>query len=340
MRFFFVAVLLAPALYGCSSAPSEPFARAMPDRTTTSIARWVAPARADLRKSWFSPELKRTKSAVLFVSDSGTADVYMYELPSLTLVGTITGFSQPQGECSDKKGDVWITDTNVQTIYEVAHHGQLENVIGDSTGYPVACAWDPSTGTLAVMNIFGSSGASGQVLVYPKGSGSPVSYTNSDQYYYNFGGYDGGNLFFDGRDENGNFMLSELPKGAKSAHTVNVTGGTIYFPGMVQWDAAAKALVVGDQSCGNVYSSCLYALKITKGTATIAGTTELQNTSGGEVCDLVQGVELNGQIAGSDNDFCGSLPSTTYLWPYPSGGAPTYYNSTTDETPIGATISQ
>jgi hypothetical protein len=281
------------------------------------------------------------KAPVLFVSDAGTADVYIYNLPALKVVGKITGFSQPQGECSDNHGDVWVTDAGAQTIYELTHHGQLENELSIAGGTPDACAWDPATGNLAVMSLFGTGSVSGAVLVYPHGSGSPTKYQNHGQFYYNLGGYDGdGNLFFDGRTAGGKFMLSELPKGASSARTVKITGGKIYFPGMVQWDSKTNRLIVGDQSCGNVYASCLYSIAISGTNGTIKGRTNLQNSRGGQVCDLVQGVEYNGEIAGSDFDFCGGTPSATYLWPYPAGGAPTASNNTIDSAPVGAAISE
>lgn len=333
--------LLFLATLGACSLPTAtaPVYTGAPSRALTSVARWARPLHRDLRKSWISPSLASVKSAVLFVSDSGSADVYIYDLQTLKKLAAITGFSQPQGECSDNKGNVWVTDTNVKTVYEISHHGKLENKLIISQGYPDGCAWDSTTGNLAVMLLFGESGASGAVLVYRKGSGSPTQYTNSKQYYYNFGSYHHGDLFFDGRDASGNFVLSELAKTAKTAKTIPISGGTIYFPGMVEWDSSANDLIVGDQACGNTYSTCLYAVDIAAKAGTITGTTSLQNYSGGQVCDLVQGVEVNAQIAGSDNNFCSSSPSTTYLWPYPAGGLPTVYNSKTDSTPVGAAIS-
>ncbi len=333
----FVSVL---ALGACGGAASTPATGAMPDRLATSVTRHPVAAHPDRRASWISPDLARGKSAVLFVSDSGTADVYIYSFPALKVIGTITGFTQPQGECSDTKGNVWVTDTSVQTIYELDHHGRLENELTDTQGYPVGCAWDATTGNLAVMNIFAAGSSSGGVIVYLDATRAPSLYQNSNQYFYNFGGYDtSGNLFFDGRDANGNFMLSELPKGAKSAHTVKLTGGTIYFPGMVQWVSTKHDLIVGDQSCGDVYTSCLYSVAIPKSGGVITGRINLKNSSGGQICDLVQGVKYNTMIAGSDFNFCGSEPSTTYQWPYPGGGAPGSHNSTTDSVPVGAAIS-
>jgi len=310
------------------------------DRSATSATRWAGASRIDRRRSWVSPDLARTHSTFLFVSDSGTADVYIYELPTLKVVATITGFSQPQGECADNKGDVWVTDTDAQTIYELSHHGQLENALTDSNGFPDGCAWDATTGNLAVMSLFGTGSASGAVLVYAKGSSGFREYWNPKQYYYYFGGYDAaGNLFFDGRDQSGNFILSEIAQGASSARTIPLTGGTVYFPGMVQWDREKKDLIVGDQSCGDSYVSCLYTVKVGAKSGTIEGSINLKSYKGSPICDLVQGVQFGKQVAGSDNDFCGYTPSTTYVWPYPAGGAPTHYNSATVSTPVGAAVS-
>jgi hypothetical protein len=280
----------------------------------------------------------KPKSPILFVTDAGTHEAYMFDVTTLALTGTITGFVQPQGECSDNKGNVWITDAQAQTTYEVSHEGRLENELS-ANGYPVSCAWDPTTGNLAVTDQIGASGGGGYVAIYKTGS-APISYSIPKVYYYNFVGYDAsGNLFVDGRTTRGVFALMEMPKGTAKIQIVKVKGGKIYYPGMVQWDASASDLIVGDQSCGNVYSSCLHTLTLSKASATISSTVKLQNSSGGTICDLVQGDVYDGQLFGSDYDFCGSLPSTTYVWSYPAGGAPTLSNAKTDTSPVGAVVS-
>jgi hypothetical protein len=319
------AVLAALALCGCSGNGLSPIAGASIDRVPHLVSPVVRSA---------------TKEPLLFVSDAATAEVYIYQLSTLKLLNSVTGFTDPQGECSDTKGDVWVTDPGAFETYELSHQGRLENTISGS-GYAVGCAWDPSSGNVAIMDVFSGSNEGGDVLVYPKGRGSPHDYTAAKQFYYNFGGYDAnGNLFFDGRSESGAFMLSELPKRAQKAITIAISGGTIYYPGMVQWDASSNELIVGDQSCGGVYTaSCLYAIQIANQKGTIESTIDLQNSSGGEVCDLVQGVIYKGELAGSDNNICGSSPSTTYVWPYPAGGAPSRSNSSTDSLPIGAAVS-
>jgi hypothetical protein len=319
-----VAVLVTLTLGACSGA--APFG--------------TPAAHATLHRSLIGPQ-PTAKGPLLFVSDVATAEVYIYQLPTLKVVGTVTGLTQPQGECSDQKGDVWVTDAGAGAVYELSHIGRLENTLA-AAEYPVGCAWDAKTGDIAVTHLFGISGSQGGVAIYPKGSGTPHSFQNPEQYYYNFAGYDTkGNLFFDGRAENGTFVLSELSKGAKKAFSINLRGGTIYYPGMVQWDPPTGELVAGDQSCGGSYTaSCLYEIKVSGKNGTIESTIELQNSSGGQVCDLIQGVIYNGQVAGSDHDICNSSASTTYVWPYPAGGAPTESNSSTDSAPFGAAVSQ
>lgn len=340
MRAYMIAPVAALALTGCGgvmngapTASSEAFLR------STSIAAHPGISHPDRSVSWMSDEAKAKSEQLLFVSDAGSDDVYIYKLPDLTLVGTITGFAQPQGECTGVDGAVWITDTNAQTIYEVSHQGRLENTLSDTNGYPVGCAWNPKTGKIAVTNLFATDGAQGGVLVN-QGSSSWLRYTNPNQYYYNFAGYDNaGNLFFDGRTASGAFILSELTTGAKSAVTVTISGAKLHFPGMVQWDSLNNELLVGDQECGNVNAACVYSLTISGSTATVAQTTKLANASGGKVCDLVQGVELNNEILGSDYEFCGYTASTTEGWTYPAGGKPSHENGNTDSVPVGAAIS-
>jgi hypothetical protein len=335
----FVVIAGLTACRGNSAAPAP--GSVAQGSGAASLARGPLVSRPDRGRTWIASELAKGKVPALFVSDAGSDDVYIYKLPSLKVLGKITGFSQPQGECSDSKGNVWIVDTGTKIIYELSHHGQLQNELSDKVGFPIACAWDPKTGNLAVMDIFGPSGVAGDVLVYPHGTGVPEIYTNPDQYYYNFGGYDAkGNLFFDGRDEGGSFMLSELPSRAQTAETITVSGGTIYFPGMVEWDAKRRRLVVGDQSCDNVYSSCAYTMAISAQQGTIKDRISLQNSDGGQICDMVQGTLYGSKIAGSDFNFCGSGSSATYLWPYPAGGRAVRENDGVNTTPVGAALSR
>src|SRR5580658_3591063 len=54
--------------------------------------------------------LDKKNSALIYVSDWDTNDVYVYDYPSGTSVGTITGNDEPYGMCVDAKGDVYVAN--------------------------------------------------------------------------------------------------------------------------------------------------------------------------------------------------------------------------------------
>ena len=298
----------------------------------TQAAMPAAPSAERANKSY--------SEAWVFVSDPGTDEVYIYSLPKLDLLEVDEGFTQPQGECSGNDGDVWVTGGSAKTIYKLSHSGEIIGHLSDTSGYPDGCAYDPKTGNLAVMNLLAPNSKSGALLIYPHASGPPKIYYNKDQFFYNFGGYDSsGDLFFDGRSAQGVFMLAELPANSAEAKTISVSGGTIYYPGMVQWDTASSRLIVGDQRCANEAASCVYQLSIDDGAGAIKVQTKLNTSTGGSVCDMIQGVLWNGRLIGSNFDFCGSEASATYVWPYPTGGQPTAHRSTSDSEPFGVAIS-
>lgn len=293
----------------------------------------------DRRKSWISPDVGRAPR-LLFISDIGTDDVYIFTMPAMTLKGTITGFNEPQGMCSDTSGNIWITNTNAEQILKYSRTGTLLATLTDSYGYPAGCAVDPATGNLAVTDIFGVSGA-GQILVFPGGSGTPAVLTNPDGYYYYFAGYGpGSSLWVSGRTfSSNNYILSSC--NASSCSTIPISGGTIYFPGAVQWDNAAGTWVAFDQVCGNTDAACSYPVS---GSGVLGSATTYLDYDGGPVCDMAQAViAANGYkyVAGGDYNFrTTTTASASYRWAYPAGGSPTNYNdSVVFSNPIGAAIS-
>ncbi len=296
------------------------------DRHNTITAIKAAKVHSDHHKSWVSPDAKR-KPRLYFASDSGTNDVYIYEMPGMTLEGTLTGWNEPQGECSDKSGNVWVTNTNNSQIVQLSRTGATLNTLTDPDGYPVGCAINPINGDLAVTDIFDFSEAGG-VLIYSGGTGTPTRISNPAQYEYFFDGYDpNGNLFVDGFSyPSFTFTISMLPAGSGTMTTVGFSGTVPLFPGMVQWYHAGNYLAVGDQD-----ASAVYHYSVSGSTLTYAGETSLTGAS-----DLVQGVIAANQqryLAGGD-----ASSGTANRWMWPAGGAPT--NSTSGlSLPIGAAIS-
>jgi hypothetical protein len=308
----------------------------------------------DHHKSWRSPELKTNVSGnQLWISDFALGDVDVFSLPSLTPMGTVTGFDGPQGMCSDTSGDVWVTSTYTYQVLEYNHSAVQTNALTvPNEGWPVGCAWDKSTGNLAVTIIENDHGnTAGEIWVYPGGTGTPTAYTDPDPNVFSYfsAGYDGkGNLYFDA--ENYEFALTtvgRLAKNANAASSIAIGGGTIYSGGAVQWipnggGAGHPFLMVGDTECSGTYlpeTSCVDYVTLSGAgrlTGTIAGTTNLDNSQGVAACYVGQAVRSGAKLYGADYESppiyssgeefesCTSQypASTPDTWTYPAGGLP------------------
>jgi hypothetical protein len=293
---------------------------------------------SDHHKSWVSPDMKKAHR-LLFISDIDTDDVYIFTMPAMKLRGTLTGFDGPQGMCSDRSGNIWVTNTKSAEIQQYSRTGKLLKTIDDPGYYPVGCAVNEKNGDLAVTNIRTTSGASGNVTVYSSGS-DPQMLANPDQTESYFPAYDAkGNLYVNGRGGSSNgIMISECPPGSSSCSTLTVSGVTLNVPGGLNWNKATGHLVVDDPKCNNVWGSCLYSMFISGSTATLTGTTPLHDVNGGG-CDVDQGV-----FAPKDRYFAGgciaqgSNPASVGRWKFPAGGNPTHSNASV-EYPVGAAIS-
>jgi hypothetical protein len=289
------------------------------------------------RKSWISPDAAKAPR-LFFAADSGEEEVNIYTMPGMSLKGQITGLDEPQGECSDSKGNVYVDNTGSTQVLEYSRTGTLLNTYTDSYGYPVGCSVDPATGNLAVSNIFGFSGA-GQVLVFSSPSAQPTVLSNPSQYYYYFVGYGpGSNLWVSGKDSSGLYRVSGCS--TTSCSTINLTGGTIYFPGNVQWDNVRSTWVLWDQLCNDSEAACSYPVSASGALGT---PTDYLTYAGGDVCDMVQGIiAANGKnyVAGGDYEYCGTASSTFDRWGYTGGGEPTNYATVgAYSIPDGAAIS-
>jgi hypothetical protein len=124
---------------------------------------------------------------LLYVSNAnGTVSVYRYW--QHTLVGVLTHFDDPLGECADPGGYVYIADYTAKKIDEYAHAGaKAIHTIDDSPYTPYGCSVAPTNGDLAVAN-YGQKNyryyGSGNLAVYPGGKGAPTLYApeNDDHF--------------------------------------------------------------------------------------------------------------------------------------------------------------
>ncbi|HEY1654834.1 MAG TPA: hypothetical protein VGF86_06970 [Candidatus Tumulicola sp.] len=228
----------ATALAGCSgtAAVSPP----APAIAVASGKTWMAHGAAK------QPNL-------LYVSNAAAGDVTVYTYADgggLLLVGTLTGFAKPRGMCTDKKGDVWITDSSTRRVYRYRHGGTkaVGMIREQAASPPYACAVDPTTGNVAVSNQFnGLYQPIGNVKVYAKSERTVTKYgVHHLQPYYV--AYDNkGNLFVDAElPFDRRVSLLELPKlGDRFVH-LKLSDGSLAAPGALAW--INPTLLVGDET--------------------------------------------------------------------------------------------
>lgn len=255
---------------------------------------------------------------LLYVSSSVLGSVYVFSYPQRKLVGALTGFNSPFGECVDSAGDVFIvayarSSSRSSVIYEYAHGGTAPiNTLSDPN-VAFGCAVNPKTGDLA------ASGAG--VAVYKRASGDPKIYYTSEFGFY-FCGYDNkGNLYLSA--ENGQTgeqsQLVRLARGGSSFEQISL-GTTIYTASLiwpsVQWDGKEMTISSAYPEGGHGPLS-VYQLRISGSTASVIGTTALRtrrNRYSGQL--WIQGKTIIGAgkiTSGYEN---------TLFWMYPGGGKP------------------
>lgn len=274
------------------------------------------------------PNVVRQK--LMYISDIGTNDVQVYTFPQGVQAGTLTGFNQPQGECLDGAGDVFITNTQASNVIEYTHAGTTPvATLNDAGEYPVACAINPRTGDLAVSNAFDTSFYGGSVSTYKKAAGKPTTYPNPlfwQSFFLSFD--DEGNIFVDGLG-NGSyftFELAELHKGSWTYTPVTINT-TINWPGGVIWTQANIA--VGDQEYAP-NEGAVYQIQNSGSGGTVIGTTDLLGA-----CDIAQFfIEKRTTLIGAD-----SCKANAAFYKYPAGGAHTRVVSSGLDQPVGVVVS-
>jgi hypothetical protein len=253
------------------------------------------------------PEARRQD--LLYISANVTGEIYIFSYPHGSLVGTITGLSNPSGLCADTSGNVWavtVTSAGAGTLLEYSHGGTspIASLAIPGTD-PFGCAVDPVTGNVAVT----SSGDS--VSVFANGSGIPATYTDSNFYHVFYCGYDDkGDLYTDGNSSSGAQLLA-LPKGASSLEDITVNA-TINYPGAIQWDG--KYMAVAELSSRVSGRVPIYGVRIEGSGGKVMGTTIL---TGKHFIGGFQGWIQNGTYIQPNKQS-----QMEGLWRYPNGGNP------------------
>jgi hypothetical protein len=253
---------------------------------------------------------------LLYVSTLGNEPVYIYTYPNGKMVGILNGPVGPRGMCVDRASDIFTPFVYIPGgIYEFAHGGGTPIAY---LGFPYdgenGCSVDPTTGNLAVVT---GGGYFGGLVIYrykPKrGFGFSRNYRLSSMSSSAFCGYDNrGDLFVDGKNAGGDFILVELPKGGTTFTTISVSQ-SLKAPGQVQWDG--KHLAIGDTG---VSPSVIYQFDISGSTATKAGSTTLKDSTMVEQFWIQRGKV----VAPDPKRSCGGTQTgCVAIYPYPAGGS-------------------
>lgn len=270
-----------------------------------------AEIRPDRAGSWMAPEAKGED--LLYASSSNIVTIYAY--PTDKVVGKLTGFGSAQGLCSDKNGNVWVTDSRSSQISEYPHAGTKPIAILSDQNEPVGCAVDPNSGNLAIANY------DDNVFIYPQASGTPTEYIDRDFYTMQFCIYDAsGNLYINGYRgthqgfepagmlwlSSGGTRLQRFKLEGRRHHGVPSSGG-------LQWDG--KNVVIG---YGGTHNNVVYRVSDSGPIAKVVKKISLTAESG-----FIPGdnplIVYKGNLIGMYD-----VNSTQYIawWRYPEGGTP------------------
>ena len=213
--------------------------------------------------------------SLIYISDEGSSDVYVYSLSKGTHVATLAGFSEPRGICLDKAGDVWITNAGASDLLEYAPGGTEPIAsLNDPGEYPVDCSVETTTGDLGVANIISAKYGSGSLSLYNGAGDVPAivgafNHTSNDVYD------PAGNLFVEGASNLGAFQLGELARGQKAVTNLTIKGAAITQPLNLQY--ADGHLAIGDERSSG--GSVIYRLAVSGTTARVVGTTHLRGAN-------------------------------------------------------------
>jgi hypothetical protein len=252
--------------------------------------------------------LPEAKSKDLLYLSDGRTDVYVYSLPDLKLVGTLTGFVGAYGECVDNRGDVFVASADQDSIVEYAHGGSSPITTLRDPYVPFSCAIDPTTGNLAV---FGND--YGTVAIYLGAQGTPTYYVTATSSGYC--GYDNkGNLFVDGYTEGG-AVFGEIPNGSGSFERLTLSRGSLTSAGAIRWAGSYLALGIGGS-----HRATIYHVSVSGSTATVIGSTSLRGP--GSNFNIVDGTEywIQGSMVIAAFNRHREGDSGLGFWRYPGGG--------------------
>jgi hypothetical protein len=278
---------------------------------------------------------------LLYVTSGDYVLVYTY--PQGHLVGTLTGFTSPLGECVDSASDVFIVTLankygSSGIVYEYAHGGtQPIATLNDPAG-GYGCAIDPTSGNLAVANMADSKnpyGDYGDVAVYANAQGDPTMYYSSEFVSFGLCGYDAkGNLYLSTFQYGSQSQIVRLPADSGKFELISLKVTLYNWSALPSVQRDGKYMTVSSSPPREpVY---VYRLRISGEKATVVGTTTLSSKKNGEKSGQIW---IQGKrVLGAAYFFRGK--GGVDSWSYPDAGEPrTIVPRTVRFAPFGIAVS-
>jgi hypothetical protein len=285
-----------------------------------------------------SGEPQAASAPLLYISDSSTGDVFVYNFSTKAPVATLKGFQSPYGQCVDSAGNVWIADLNAGALVQYAHGASKPSRRLRTNGNPIGCAVNGHNGDLAVANYAGRAGA-GNIQIWRHGRVPSATYRATKFYYLWPPAYDAsGNLFAEAQMLDGPYGLLELPKGGSALRSISLSGATIRYAGGVFWDG--QALGVTDQNSADGNTTAIYRVAVKGASGKVIGRIHLTDSCHYDNTDIVEPFPIltNGtttEIIGG-NLWCAHRFGT---WNYPAGGPPSSLLPKAPAEPFGESVS-
>lgn len=234
----------------------------------------------------------------------GDKETYIFKYPGGKPLGSIPIGSF--GMCSDAKGDVFLT--RVSAIFEFPHGGTTPVAIYNAPGTVYSCAVDPTTQNFAAV-VFCLSGCGDSIAVYQQNpQAPPQTFHDAKLHSMLYCGYDAaGNLYVDGYDKDGKFMISELPAGAQSFTNITFQEN-IAAAGQIQWDGTYMTVETR-------FQPKIYQLKFSHSEGKVVSSTRLTGVGGRSSQSWIQGKTVI-VPTGPGN----KRPKVIGMWEYPQGG--------------------
>jgi hypothetical protein len=262
------------------------------------------------------------------VSYYANAIVEVLDFKTGAKIGQVSGFSDPEALCSDRKGNVYVGDTYYGGFEIQAGTTRVINSWPNTGGEPDGCAVS-SSGDVAFTNWKSNPEGGGDVEVFPGGGHTGIIHYGPGTYDEPAAYDNKGNLCetcFGGPSScnSGKPELWEIPAGGNSWMPLSSNRSLGWAP--LEWDGKFLAILCGVSI--NEHRTCIDQVAVSGSTAKRVNQVRFSARSGRGRHLIItttwaeDAKEPNGQTTSPATQIAASGGSNILVWSYPAGGKP------------------